>query len=186
MIHLNRGATSLGIFSEEEIREGLRSGRFVPGDMGRREGMANWQPLSQFSEFAPSGGPPPQVGPPSISLTATRATASGKTEPLAIWSLVLSIVSLFSCGFIHGIPGVICGHLALSKIRRNTTFEGHGIAVAALIIGYVSITLWLILIMPILGGSRFQNSGTRLASPKACAFKRTSRRSRHSCNCTRV
>jgi hypothetical protein len=38
MIHLNRGATSLGIFSEEEIREGLRSGRFVPGDLGWREG----------------------------------------------------------------------------------------------------------------------------------------------------
>jgi len=56
MIHLDRGATSLGIFSEEEVREGLRSGRFVPGDMGWREGMANWQPLSQFSEFAPSGG----------------------------------------------------------------------------------------------------------------------------------
>ena len=29
--------------------------------------------------------------------------------------------------------------------------EGHGIAAAALIIGYVSITLWLILITPILG-----------------------------------
>ena len=159
MIHLNRGATSLGIFSEEEIREGLRSGRFVPGDLGWREGMANWQPLSQFSEFAPSGGPPPQVGPPSISLTATRATAAGKTEPLAIWSLVLSIVSLFSCGFILGIPGVICGHLALSKIRRNTTLEGHGIAVAALIIGYVSITLWLILIMPILGGVAISKLG---------------------------
>jgi hypothetical protein len=72
MIHLNRGATSLGTFSEEEVREGLRSGRFVPGDMGWREGMANWQPLSQFSEFAPSGGLPPQVGLLSISLTATR------------------------------------------------------------------------------------------------------------------
>jgi general secretion pathway protein G len=151
MIHLNRGATSLGIFSEEEVREGLRSGRFVPGDMGWREGMANWQPLSQFSEFAPSGGLPPQVGPPSISLTATRATAAGKTEPLAIWSLVLSIVSLFSCGFILGIPGVICGHLALSKIRRNTSMRGHGTAVAGLAIGYISITLWLILITPILG-----------------------------------
>ena len=45
MIHLNRGATSLGIFSEEEVREGLRSGRFVPDDMGWREGRANWQPL---------------------------------------------------------------------------------------------------------------------------------------------
>ena len=28
MIHVNRGATSLGVFSEEEVREGLRTGRF--------------------------------------------------------------------------------------------------------------------------------------------------------------
>src|SRR5207247_144569 len=45
MIHVNRGATSLGVFSEEEVREGLRTGRFVPTDIWWREGMANWQPL---------------------------------------------------------------------------------------------------------------------------------------------
>src|SRR5213079_278022 len=63
MIHLNRGATSLGIFSEEEVREGLRTGRFVPTDIGWREGMANWQPLSQFTELgaAAPGAPPPQI-----------------------------------------------------------------------------------------------------------------------------
>ena len=27
MIHVNRGTTSLGVFSEEEIREGLSAGR---------------------------------------------------------------------------------------------------------------------------------------------------------------
>ncbi|PYK53054.1 MAG: transporter, partial [Verrucomicrobia bacterium] len=43
MIHVNRGATSLGAFPEEEVHEGLRTGRFVPTDLGWREGMANWQ-----------------------------------------------------------------------------------------------------------------------------------------------
>jgi len=64
MIHVNRGATSLGVFSEEEVREGLRTGRFAPGDIGWREGMANWQPLSQFPELgsAAPAGPPPQIG----------------------------------------------------------------------------------------------------------------------------
>jgi hypothetical protein len=64
MIHVNRGAASLGIFSEEEVREGLRTGRFVPTDIGWREGMATWQPLSQFSELAVTAGeaPPPQTG----------------------------------------------------------------------------------------------------------------------------
>jgi hypothetical protein len=64
MIHVNRGATSLGAFPEEEVREGLRTGRFVPTDIGWREGMANWQPLSQFPELgaAAPAAPPAQIG----------------------------------------------------------------------------------------------------------------------------
>jgi hypothetical protein len=64
MIHVNRGATGLGAFSEEEVREGLGTGRFVPTDIGWREGMANWQPLSQFPELgaAAPAAPPAQIG----------------------------------------------------------------------------------------------------------------------------
>jgi hypothetical protein len=69
MIHVNRGATSLGVFSEEEVREGLGTGRFAPTDIGWREGMANWQPLSQFAELAGAtpAAPPLQNGAASIS-----------------------------------------------------------------------------------------------------------------------
>jgi hypothetical protein len=72
MIHISRDATSLGAFPEEQVREGLRSGRFGPSDLGWREGMANWQPLSQFPEFAAdiaaaAAVPPPQIGPISTS-----------------------------------------------------------------------------------------------------------------------
>jgi hypothetical protein len=64
MIHVNRGATSLGAFSEEEIREGLRTGRFAAADIGWREGMASWQPLSQFPELGATApdAPPAQTG----------------------------------------------------------------------------------------------------------------------------
>jgi len=63
MIHVNRAATSLGVFSEEEVREGLRTGRFVPTDIGWREGMASWQPLSQFPDLgaAAPAAPPTQI-----------------------------------------------------------------------------------------------------------------------------
>src|SRR5437773_4031286 len=71
MIHVNRGATGLGTFSEEEVREGLSTGRFVPTDLGWREGMASWKPLSQFSEFeaAAPAPPPPQFGAPPTAKT---------------------------------------------------------------------------------------------------------------------
>jgi hypothetical protein len=76
MIHVNRGATSLGAFSEEEVREGLRTGRFVPTDIGWREGMANWQPLSQFPELgvAAPAAPPAQIGASAMSEPAATRT----------------------------------------------------------------------------------------------------------------
>src|SRR5437667_12765126 len=77
MIHVNRGATSLGAFPEEEVREGLRTGRFISSDIGWREGMASWQPLSQFPEFGAtaSGEAPPQIG--ATSVRETLAPRSG-------------------------------------------------------------------------------------------------------------
>jgi len=65
MIHVNRGTTTLGVFSEEDVREGLSTGRFAPTDIGWREGMASWQPLSQFPELggvAAPAVPPVQPG----------------------------------------------------------------------------------------------------------------------------
>src|SRR5438309_7685657 len=82
MIHVNRGATSLGAFPEEEVREGLKTGRFISTDLGWREGMASWKPLSQFPEFggeAPPTLPPPQVSAPSM----IAPTAGGSTSETA-------------------------------------------------------------------------------------------------------
>jgi hypothetical protein len=76
MIHVNRGATSLGAFSEEEVREGLRTGRFAPTDIGWREGMASWQPLAQFPELGATApaAPPAQTG---AAATAEPAVPRG-------------------------------------------------------------------------------------------------------------
>lgn len=164
MIHVNRSATSLGVFSEEEVREGLRTGRFVQGDIGWREGMANWQPLSQFPEFAAAGlePPPTRTGTTAIT-TPTLPAATATTEPLAIWSFVLGVLSLLCCGFILGIPAVICGHLALSKLQREPHRQGKGFALAGVIIGYVAIALWLLYVVFFGGASFFKSishSGT--------------------------
>jgi len=78
MIHVNRGATSLGAFSEEDVRAGLRTGRFAPTDLGWREGMASWQPLSQFAEF---GATAPAMPPPPAAVTSTISPAgAGSTS----------------------------------------------------------------------------------------------------------
>jgi len=50
--HINRSGTNLGTFSEDEVRDGLRSGKFFGTDLGWREGMPTWQPLAQIPEIA--------------------------------------------------------------------------------------------------------------------------------------
>src|SRR6476620_3068732 len=77
MIHVNRGTTSLGVFSEQEIREGLSAGRFAPTDIGWREGMATWQPLSQFPEFG--GTAAPAVPPVQPGAAPTSTAVAGRT-----------------------------------------------------------------------------------------------------------
>jgi len=77
MIHVNRGTESLGVFSEQEVREGLSAGRFAPTDIGWREGMATWQPLSQFPEFG--GAAAPVVPPVQPGATPTLTTVAGRT-----------------------------------------------------------------------------------------------------------
>jgi hypothetical protein len=93
MIHVNRGATSLGSFPEEQVREALRSGRFLPTDLGWKEGMASWQPLSQFSEFAAdiasaapaSGAPPPQTPTPPRAIAPTAGSTSSAPRSGLPW-----------------------------------------------------------------------------------------------------
>ena len=92
MIHVNRGATSLGAFPEEQVREGIRAGRFLPSDLGWREGMASWQPLSQFTEFAgdlaasPSpGAPPPPQTPTAPAMIAPSAGSTSAPRSGLPW-----------------------------------------------------------------------------------------------------
>ena len=69
-----------------------------------------------------------------------------KNYPLAIWSLILGILSIVSCGPITGIPAIICGHMARARIKIDPDkLTGEGMALAGLIMGYFSIVAFIIL-----------------------------------------
>jgi competence protein ComGC len=73
-----------------------------------------------------------------------------KTSTLAIWSLVLGILSLICFTIFAAIPGVICGHKALSRIKRSDgALTGEGLAIAGLITGYLGMA-WAVLVIPLL------------------------------------
>ncbi len=64
----------------------------------------------------------------------------------AIASLVLGILAYTSCCgcFILAVPAVIFGHLAIRSIRKGER-SGKGLALAGLILGYISIALTVLL-----------------------------------------
>jgi hypothetical protein len=168
-IHIARNGQPMGPFSLEEVNRQLAAGTLSLSDQAWYEGAAGWAPLSTVPGAGSSGpagsipvqSPPPAAaatpsGPavttPSVAGPVTAVPApSAPTEPLAIWSLVLSLLGM--CGFcctpvvLTGIAGVVCGHLALSKIGTRTDVQGRGLAIAGLVIGYFTIVGWLLWVL---------------------------------------
>ena len=66
---------------------------------------------------------------------------------LAITSLVLGIVSYVLClNILTGIPAIITGHIALSRSRKEPgLYGGGGLAIAGLVMGYLSLVVLLVL-----------------------------------------
>ena len=85
--------------------------------------------------YAPQTAPPP---PPPASGSSGMATAS----------LVLGLLGLFCCGLFAGIPAIITGHLALGQVRRGEAADSsRGLAISGLVLGYVSVVLWLLFLL---------------------------------------
>jgi len=81
--------------------------------------------------------------PPSFPTTPLPPKNCG----LAIWSLVLGILSLTCFWLIAAIPAVICGHVAHSRIRRSAgALTGEGLALGGMITGYIGIAFSIFLI----------------------------------------
>lgn len=110
---------------------------------------------------AATTGPPDQPQPPGTPggypATADQVPGAGgmpsgypgqQTNPLAIASLVCSLVGVLGCCGVPSILGVIFGHIARGQIRRAPAqYSGDGLALAGLIIGYVATALFVVLLL---------------------------------------
>jgi len=164
-IHVARDGQPTGPFSLEEINRQLAAGTLSLSDQAWYEGATGWAPLSTVPGVSGAASPPvpPRTDEITPSVPAVMASSPGSsvtpvpispappTEPLAILSLVLSLLGMF--GFcctpvvLTGIAGVVCGHIALSRIKARPELQGHGLAVAGLIIGYFAIAGWLLWVL---------------------------------------
>ncbi|MDP9097656.1 MAG: DUF4190 domain-containing protein [Verrucomicrobiota bacterium] len=151
-IHVARDGKQLGVFSLEEIKRQLADGTLNLSDQAWYEGAPGWAALSTVPGVSAVSGPgsAPQIS-PAPGAAAPMALPPKKTEPLAIMSLVFSGIAIcgFCCGLfiVAAIAGVVCGHLALAKIKANPELEGHGLAMSGIIVGYVAIGLVLIRVL---------------------------------------
>jgi hypothetical protein len=94
-------------------------------------------------------------------MTNTPA-AETKTNTFALVGFILSVA-----GFVTGvtaIPGIVLGHIGLSQIKK-TGEQGHGLGVAALVVGYIQVGLWVlaligfILFMVLFGWAYINHNG---------------------------
>ena len=149
-IFLEIDGSQAGPFSPEQVREKLAKGEITDSTLAWKEGMGGWEPVAQALKAAPPALPPQQ--PPTGQPVPV---SQPKTSGLAIASLILGCLGFVLAG-ITGLPAIICGHIARSKIRNsNGTQTGSGIALAGLITGYFGFVILAIAILAALAVPTF-------------------------------
>ena len=139
LVHHN--GEQLGPFTVEEAHRLIANGHVSPEDLAWHEGLPSWVPLKTLLEKSPAQA---QTLPPPLAVRSAP-TVPPPTSGMAIASFVLGISTLFTC-FLSGIPAIIFGHIARADIRRSPDrVGGDGMALAGLILGYLSLVIPLLL-----------------------------------------
>lgn len=164
-----------GPTSEGELRALIDQGNVTANDLVWRDGLADWTPVSQTSEFSGSGtsasGPAAASTPVSSPYSPPQAAsqpnyaaggyhqpqayqAQPSTSGLAIAALVCGIIGI--CTILSAIPAIICGHLALKQIDESGgTVGGRGLGIAGLILGYSGLVLNIVGIIILVASGGF-------------------------------
>ncbi|NJK90534.1 MAG: DUF4190 domain-containing protein [Blastochloris sp.] len=148
-----RNSERIGPVDASVLRELFAAGQIRPDDLVWEEGMKDWvkagdalpslnQPPPEIPVATPNQAwPDPQVHP---------YPAQARDSSLAIVSLVSGIISLvtfiFCCGILGLVP-IVTGHLALREIRDQPGLSGKGMAQAGLIMGYISLSITVLIIL---------------------------------------
>ncbi len=149
-----------GPVSEAQVREWITQGRANAQTKLQPVGLTEWKPLADFPEFAEalraSAPPPPRPPIPGI-LAPMAGAAQPKTSGLAITSLVLGVLGLFTCGA-TALVGLVLGIVAMVKIEKSQgQMGGKGVALAGTIVSGVFllfIPLFAAMLLPALAKAK--------------------------------
>jgi len=87
------------------------------------------------------GGPAAPLAPAPYQAGYYQPFTVRRTNGFAVGALACGIFGVFL-----GIPAVILGHAARGQIRKSGE-RGDGMAIAGLVLGYLSVTLWVLIIL---------------------------------------
>lgn len=99
MIHINRNRENLGKFTDQEVADGLKSGRFLPTDLAWQEPMPTWQPLSTFTDLPeanPGGVPSNQPAGVPLETTANIEPAWERETGFSLGAGIQTVKQVFS------------------------------------------------------------------------------------------
>jgi prepilin-type processing-associated H-X9-DG protein len=136
-----------GPITGEQLRHWIADGRVNAETRVQVLPDTDWRKLGEVPEFAAELGNPTQphqpAGPPPVP--------KGKTSGMAITSLVLGILGLFTCG-LTAIIGLILGIISMVKIKNsNGQLTGWGLGLAGTIVSGVFLLMfpiWLAMMLP--------------------------------------
>jgi hypothetical protein len=138
----------------DDIRRWVTDGRLTAQSLMREESDTEFRLLSTFPEFADAliakaGVPPP--------LSTAAPVAPAKMSGMAVASLVLGILGVFTCG-ITALFGLIFGIIAMVKVKNSSgRLGGNGIALAGTIVSgifLVMIPFYAALMLPALAAAK--------------------------------
>ena len=91
------------------------------------------------------GVPPPGYAP------APQYRAQVPTDPMAVASLVLGIVSWFFCPVVAGVLAIVFGYIGRRNVREsNGALQGEGFCTAGLVLGFINLGIALLAVVIVL------------------------------------
>ncbi|MFY2790367.1 DUF4190 domain-containing protein [Rhodococcus sp. KRD162] len=129
--------------------QGEGSDQFGESDKGQPYEGQQQYPQYQNPQYQNPQYQNPQYQNPQYPYAGAGYQAPTPTNTLAIVSLVLAILGLTFLPLLASICAVVCGHISRGQIKR-TGEGGSGLATAGLVIGYVSIALFVIIVAGII------------------------------------
>jgi hypothetical protein len=126
------------------LKAAYTEGRLTKGEFDERTarvlGARTYADLHSLVADLPAG-PGGPMAPAPYQAGYYPPLVMHKTNGLAVGALVCGIIPFFG-----GIPAVILGHMARGQIRKSGD-RGDGMAVAGLVLGYLWVSLWVLIIL---------------------------------------